>query len=154
MIWVQRNAWLALLAMAALSAVAGILDLANGVWYQAQDVTGKSIEQIAVESQAGARLGDFAVRVDGSTRIAFSVVVGAVIVFAFRRDQPWAWWMAWALPVAALGTSVLHLAFGAIGPAISGTIVAVLGVAILLGSAPRFFSRARRPRHGARGDVD
>jgi hypothetical protein len=34
--WLQRNAWLGLLAIAALSAVRGLVDLATGVTWQAE----------------------------------------------------------------------------------------------------------------------
>lgn len=144
MVRLQSNAWLALVGMAALSAIVGILDLVNGVWYEAQDVTGQSISEIAAASHAGARLADFALRLDGLTNIVLAIVIGAVVVFGFRSAQRWAWWTAWALPGIALGTSVVHVAFGAVGPAASGTVVALVEMAVLLASAPRFFARSGR----------
>jgi hypothetical protein len=62
MLWLQRQAWWALLAMAALPAIRGLADLVAGVTWQAEDLTGKTIAQIAAESRAGSRLADLAVR--------------------------------------------------------------------------------------------
>jgi hypothetical protein len=139
MLWLQRHAWWGLLALAALSTVRGLIDLASGVTWQAEDVTGKTITQIAAESGAGSELSDFSVRSSGLYLILLGTLVAATILFAFRRDHRWAWWAAWTLPASAIASSVLYLAFGVVGPPITSAILGGLAAAILLISAPRFF---------------
>jgi hypothetical protein len=51
MLWLQRHAWWGLLVLAVISTVRGLIDLASGVTWQAEDVTGKPIAQIAAESR-------------------------------------------------------------------------------------------------------
>ena len=143
MLWLQRHAWWGLLAMAASGVILGMVGLASGVTWEAEDATGKTIAQIAAESSAGARLSDFAVRTDGLHLIALGLLTAAVLVFGFRQDRVWAWWAMWILAVMTIGASVLNAFFGAAGPATSGMIVDVLAVAIMLVSAPRFFKWAR-----------
>ncbi len=120
----MRNAWWGLLAIAALTAVAGLVDLATGVTWQAEDVTGSTSAEIAAQSSAGFKLIDFVVRTQGLSLIALSVLLGAVLLVAYRLDRPWAWWAMWTMPVFVIANSLLMLAFGAWGPAITGTVVA------------------------------
>ena len=144
MLWLQRHAWWGLLALAAISMVRGLIDLASGVTWQAEDVTGKTITQIAAESGAGSQLSDFSVRSSGLYLILLGTLVAATLLFAFRRDHRWAWWAAWTLPATTIASSVLYLAFGVDGPAITSAILGGLAAAILLISAPRFFRQAVR----------
>lgn len=97
--WLQRRAWWGLLAMAASAVILGLVGVANGVTWQAEDATGKTIAQIAAESSAGSRLSDFSVRTDGLHLIALGLLAGAVLVFGFRQDRVWAWWTMWILVV-------------------------------------------------------
>ena len=143
-LWLQRHGWWGLLAIAASGMLRGLIDLASGVTYQAEDLTGKTIAQIAAESGAGSRLSDFTVRTDGLYLITMGALAGAILVFGFRRDHRWAWWAAWTFPVTAIATSLLDLGFGVAGPGTSSAIVGGLGAAILLVSAPRFFRQPGR----------
>ena len=143
MLWLQRHSWWGLLAMAAASTVVGLIALAGGITYQAVDVTGQGIDQIAAESSAGYELSEFAIRTDGLHLTVMGVALGAVLVLAFRRDQRWAWWTMWLLPLTVLAGSMLMFAYGAAGPATSGTIVGIIAAAILLVTAPRFFPSVR-----------
>jgi hypothetical protein len=140
--WLQRKAWWGLLAIAALIAGAGLVDLATGVTWQAEDVTGSTSAEIAAQSSAGFKLIDFVVRTQGLYLIAIGVLLSAVLLFAYRLDRPWAWWAMWTLPVFVIGNSLLMLAFGAWGPAITGTVVGLVAALILLVGAPRFFGRS------------
>jgi hypothetical protein len=146
MLWLQRHGWWGLLAIAVISVAQGLVDLASGVTYQAWHVTGKTIAQIAAESVDGSQLSDFSVRTGGLYLIAFGVLLGAILLFAFRQDHQWAWWAMWTFPVMAITASFLDLAFGDFfaGPAITGGIVGILAAAILLISAPRFFKQPGR----------
>lgn len=109
------------------------------------DATGTTLAEIASQSDAGARLSDFSVRTDGIHLIELGVLVGAVLLFAFRQARPWAWWTMWTLPISVIAASVLDLRFGVAGPAISGTIVGLVAVAIMLITAPRFFKQQGHP---------
>ena len=141
---VRCNAWWGLLAIAASAAVSGLIDLATGVTWQAVDVTGSTRAEIAAQSSAGSELSDFVVRAHGLGLIALGVVLCAVLLFAYRQDRPWAWWAMWTLPVFVIANSALMRAFGAWGPAITGTEVGVVAALILLVGAPRFFRRSGR----------
>ena len=74
------------------------------------------------------------------------VAMSAILLFAFRRRERWAWWVMWTLPAWAASAFALNLVYGVAPgqapppPMISAPIVAALAVAILLLSAPRFFS--------------
>lgn len=142
--WLQRHGWWALFAIAVISVASGLIDLATGVTWQAPDLTGKTIAQIAAESVDGSQLSDFSVRTGGLYLIAFGVLLGAILLFGFRQDRQWAWWAMWTFPVMAIAASVLDLAFGVAGPAITGGFVGLLAAAILLISAPRFFKQPGR----------
>lgn len=50
----------------------------------------------------------------------------------------------WALPVFVIANSLLMFAFGAWGPATTGTEVGLVAALILLVGAPRFFRRSGR----------
>ena len=144
MLWLQRNAWWGLFAIAALASVRGLGDLATGVTWQAEEVTGSTSAEIAAQSSAGFKLIDFVVRTEGLYLVALGVLLCAVLLFAYRLDRPWAWWAMWTLPVFVIANSLLMLAFGAWGPAITGTVVGLAAALILLVGAPRFFERSQR----------
>jgi hypothetical protein len=141
MAWLQRHAWWGLLVIAAVVTVSGVVDLASGVTWQAEDVTGRTIAQIGAESSAGSQLADFSVRTGGLYLIAIGVLGSAILLFAFRQDRAWAWWTMWTIPTMVIAGSFLYPNFPTPGPAITGAMVGVLAVAILLVSAPRFFKR-------------
>jgi hypothetical protein len=140
----QRNAWWGLLAIAALTTVRGLVDLATGVTWQAVDVTDSTSAEIAAQSSAGFELIDFVARTQGLYLIAIGVLLCAVLLFAYRLDRPWAWWAMWTMPVFVIANSLLMLAFGAWGPAITGTVVGLVAALILLVGSPRFFGRTER----------
>jgi hypothetical protein len=143
--WLQRHAWWGLLAIAAVIVVSGLVDLATGVTWQAVDVTSSTSAEIAAQSNAGAELIDFAVRTGGLSFIALGVLLCAVLLFAYRQDRTWAWWVMWALPVFTIANSLLMLAFGAWGPATTGTVVGLVAAVVHLVGAPRFFAKSGRP---------
>jgi hypothetical protein len=143
----QQHGWWALLAIAVLTVVRGLVDLISGVTYQAEDMIGKTMAEIEAESVSGAQLSNFSVRTGGLYLIAYGVLLLVVLLFAFRRDQPWAWWAMWMLPGFAIAASLLDVAAGPVGtsgPAVTGAIAGALAAAILLVSAPRFFREPGR----------
>jgi hypothetical protein len=138
-----------LLAIAAIIAVSGLVDLATGVTWQAVDVTGSTGGEIAAQSSAGFKLIDSVVRTAGLYLVALGVLLGAVLLFAYRQDRPWAWWAMWTMPVLVIANSLL-LAFRAWRPAITGTVVGLVAALILLAGARRFFGRSGPRQPGDR----
>jgi len=118
--------WIVLLALAVASLAVGTMQLLTGATWQAFDTTGLTIEQLTTQSPDAVRLAHYAVRMDGLHVIAFGVALVAVILGPYRAGHAWAWRLAWALPAAALGFAGLSAAYGAIGPATSATVLAVV----------------------------
>lgn len=103
-------------------------------------LTGLTLEQLQAESPAAYRLFDF-----GASLVVVGLFGTAILLYAFRRDQRWAWWAMWTLPIWALGGAMFYLVAGIEPdqppppPLVTGPILALLSAAILLVSAPRFF---------------
>jgi hypothetical protein len=110
-------------------------------------LTGMTLEELQADGPASYRLFDFFTRVNGNSLLLAGLFGTAMLLFAFRRDQPWAWWTMWLLPVWAVGGTAFYLVAGVHAdqppppPLVSGPIFAIVAVAILLVSAPRFFPR-------------
>ncbi|MGH2428572.1 MAG: hypothetical protein ACRDGV_06740 [Candidatus Limnocylindria bacterium] len=146
--WLERHAWWVLLLFALLLVTFGVTDVVVG---PAADraipmaLTGLTPEEIEAEGAAGYRLFDFFTRANGFSLVGIGLLATAILVFAFRRNQRWAWWAMWVLPLWAAGALVFYLVAGVEPdqppppPMISGPILAVLSAAALLVSAPRFF---------------
>ena len=160
--WLLRSSWWGLLAITALFAVSGLLDVATGATWQAEDVTGSTSAEIAAQSSTASELIDFGVRTQGVGLIALGVVLCAVLLFAYRQGRPWAWWTMWTLPALAIANSLLMHAFGAWGPGTTAMYVGVVAALFLLLGAPSFFRRApqtaesgsRRGRGGYGGRIN
>ena len=152
MSWLTRNAWWGLVAFAAIFVIFGATDIASGAAADPaipQALTGKPISQLEAEGGDAYALYDFAARSTGWTLMLVGGLLLAVLLFGFRRNERWAWWTMWLLPVWSIGVLVSFLVAGTdpnqppAPPMISGPIVAVVAALILLVSAPRFFPRAR-----------
>jgi hypothetical protein len=82
------------------------------------------------------------------------VVVGllgtAILLYAFRQGNRWAWWAMWTLPIWAAGGATFYLIAGVEPdqppppPLVTGPIFSALSAAILLVSARRFFRDSGR----------
>lgn len=136
--------------MAAVLVVFGITDVFVGAPADpgiALGLSGMTLAELEAESPAAYRLFDIFTRANGWSLAAFGVGIGAVLLFGFRRDQRWAWWASWALPVWAAGVFAFYVVAGTDPsqppppPMVSGPIMAALSAAILLVSAPRFLRR-------------
>lgn len=148
--WLERHAWWGLLFMTVTLVIFGVGDVLVG---PAADrgiplgLTGMTLEELQAEGPASYRLFDFFTRVNGNSLLLAGLFGTAMLLFAFRRDQPWAWWTMWLLPVWAVGGTAFYLVAGVHAdqppppPLVSGPIFAFVAVAILLVSAPRFFPR-------------
>jgi hypothetical protein len=105
-------------------------------------LTGLTLLQLEAESAQAYRLLDFGVRAGGAQLVVIGLSMIAILLFAYRRGERWAWWTMWTLPAWAASAFVLNLAYGVAPgqapppPMISGPIFAVLAAAILLVSRP------------------
>src|SRR5688500_3833939 len=152
MLWLERHAWWGLLFVTLMLVVFGRTDVLVG---PAADrgiplgLTGMTLEELEAEGRASYRLFDFFTRANGYSLLIAGLLGSAILLFAFRRNQPWAWWTMWLVPLWAVGGVAFYLVAGVEPdqppppPMVSGPVVAVLTVAILLVSSPRFFARPR-----------
>jgi hypothetical protein len=148
--WLERHAWWALLLVAATLVAFGVTDILSGA---AADpaipfgLTGKTNAELRAESADAFRMFDFFTRVNGASLLFIGVLAAAILLVPFRRNEPWAWWAMWTLPIWAAGAALFYVVAGTVPdvppppPLVSGPIVAVVGAAALLVSAPRFFRR-------------
>jgi hypothetical protein len=146
--WLELNAWWGLFATAVIIVVFGITDVFSGA---AADpaiplgLTGMTLDELEAESPTVFMLYDTYTRVNGVGGVLIGLLFSSVLWFGFRRNQRWAWWTMWLLPIWALGILAFYLVIGVQPdqppppPMISGPIIGVLCAAILLVSAPRFF---------------
>jgi hypothetical protein len=144
----EGHAWWGLLVIVAIVSISGLVDLMTGVTWQAPDVSGNTSAQIAAESAAGAEVLDFAVRVSGLSTVALGVLLGAVLLFAYRQGRTWAWWVMWTLPVWIIASTLLMRAYGAWGPATTGTLVGLLAAVLQFAGARRSRDWSTSPEPG------
>ena len=150
--WLERHAWWGLLFVTLTLVVFGLTDVLVG---PAADrgiplgLTGMTLEELEADGPASYRLFDFFTRANGYSLLIAGAFGSAILVFAFRRNQRWAWWTMWLVPLWGVGVVAFYLVAGVQPdqppppPMVSGPFVVILTVAILLVSAPRFFARAR-----------
>jgi hypothetical protein len=138
------------MAMSIVLIVFGITDVIAG---SAADegiplgLIGRTPSQLRAESEAGYRILDFFTRTQGLALVVLGLLASAILVFAYRRDQRWAWWTMWALPAWAASVLTLYLVVGVQPtqplppPVVSAPVFIVLTTASQLISARRFFRR-------------
>lgn len=145
--WLERHAWWGLLAIAVLYVAFGITDILGGPEADPGiplGLTGSTLVQLNAGSPPAYRLYDFYTRLNGLNLIVIGIVSAAILLLAFRRKQRWAWWTMWVMPLWTAGIGIGFLMIGVEPtqapppPMISAPIFAILSVAILLVSAPRF----------------
>jgi hypothetical protein len=150
----QHNAWWWFASLAAVTVVVGVAELATGgpivTIDNVQALTGMTIDELAANSSEASQLIQFNVRVEGLHLILIGALMGAIVIYGFRQDRRWAWWMMWSFPIYTSSLLVLNLivktAPGQVpaAQAFTGAIVGMLSAVILLVSAPRFFPRSER----------
>lgn len=115
MSWLTRHAWWGLVAVAAIFLIFGATDIASGAAADPaipQALTGKPISQLQAEGGDAYELYDFAARNNGWTLMWIGALLLAVLWFGFRRNERWAWWTMWLLPVWSIGVLVSFLLVG------------------------------------------
>jgi len=148
--WLERHSWWGLLAIALLYIVFGVTDLIIGPEADVGiplGLTGMTPAELEADGPAGYRLFDFFTRVNGWSLVMIGWLTAAVLWFGFRRNERWAWWTLWFIPVWTAGIGVFYLVAG-VDPAqpppppmISAPILSAFAAVILLVSAPRFFRK-------------
>jgi hypothetical protein len=150
--WLERNADWALLALGVTTVVFGFGYLAGGAQVAdapdyALSVTGVTNGQLAAQSGEAYRLIQDQTRVYGIALVVIGVLSAAIVLYGFRRNQRWAWWVLWSLPAYIASQAFLHIIDTVPGqtppgPALTSLIVSALVAGLLIVSAPRFFARA------------
>jgi hypothetical protein len=148
--WLERHAWWGLVVIALIFVIFGVTDVVVG---PAADtgiplgLTGMSLEQLQAEGPNGYRLFDFFTRANGASLALAGLLMTAILLFAFRRNERWAWWAAWLMPIWMMGTLAFYLVAGTRPdqppppPMISAPVIGIIWAAILAVSAPRFIGR-------------
>lgn len=125
------------------SAVYGLAGLIGGTTYLAESVAGQTNEALQASAPEAYRLVEAEVRMAGLQYVAFGTVMMAIAWFAFRDGQRWAWWAMWTFPLVGAVQGVIIVTSTAHGEAIdgaalTGSVVAIVGAAVLLWNAPAF----------------
>ena len=149
--WLERHAWWGLTFFSVVIVMFGVTDVISGPSADVAiplSLTGLTLAELEAESASAYRLFDFFTRANGWSLVMLGLLATAVLVFAFRRHQRWAWWTMWLLPVWSVGGALFYVVAGlAPGqppppPMLVGPILAAIEVAILLVTARLFFQRA------------
>lgn len=144
--WLERHAWWALLAFAAFAIVVGLGDIQAGAPDNAVALAGMTNDQLAAQNGHAYALMQNQVREAGIQVVVLGALVIAILLYAFRRRQRWAWWVLWSFPLYAVSLVLLQLidtSAGQMPPleVFTGSFVGVIATAVLLVSAPGFFRR-------------
>ena len=137
------NAWWLFALIGLGSAVFGFVGLIGGTTYLAESVAGQTNEALQASAPDAYRLVEVVVRMAGLQYVAFGILMMAIAWAAFRHGRRWAWWAMWTFPLAGVAQAVIIVASTAPGQAIdgaalTGSVVAIIGAAVLLWSAPAF----------------
>ena len=148
---IRRAVPWALVSLSALFAILGLGDVVIGIAFEpttALAITGKTVDEIRSESEAGYAVIDYVYRGGGLTLTLFATLMTIVLAIPYRRAQWWAWWTAWLLPVWAGAVFAFFVGQGTApgqsisGVAWSGAVFAIAIAALLLVDLGRFRSEA------------
>lgn len=148
MVWLRRHSWWLLMSMAALLVMFGVTDMLIGAEADPGiplGLIGLAPAELKAQTEVGYRIFDFFTRTQGLALLVFGALAAAILWFGYRRDQRWAWWAMWVLPLWSAAVLAFYLAAGTEPgqapppPMVSGPILAVLAAAVQLVNAPRFF---------------
>lgn len=108
----KRNAWKFLLVPTVIIVLFGISDVVRGTDADpaiVEGLTGLTVDEITAASPEAADVIDALTRAQGMLLVWFGIALTAIVWFAYRDWQPWAWWTLWVLPLWALGVSIFFL---------------------------------------------
>ncbi len=108
----KRNAWKFLLVPTVIIVLFGIGDVVRGTDADpaiVEGLTGLSVDEIAAASPEAVDVIDALTRAQGMLLVWFGIALTAIVWFAYRDWQRWAWWTLWVLPLWALGVSIFFL---------------------------------------------
>jgi hypothetical protein len=152
--WLRRHAWQLLLGLTALIAVIGLNPVKEGIHEDSSvplAFTGRTADQLQSDNPETFRLIDVQARFGGLDLIAIGILLSAILATAFRRNERWAWWALWLLPLWGAAVSATILRTGLVegqappSPLFTGPAIAGLSSALLVIAAPRFFGRHAVP---------
>jgi hypothetical protein len=147
-VWLERHAWWGLMFFALTLVSFGVSDLIVGATADPGiplGLTGLTPAELEAEGASAYRMFDFMTRANGFSLLFAGLLMAAILIFAFRENQRWAWWAMWLFPTWAVGVLIFYLVAGTVPeeppppPMLSGPFLAAIAAAILLVSAPRFF---------------
>ncbi len=149
-----RHAWKILLGVIALIGLFGISDMFGGasdLQYGEKvymtGVTGMTWDELQTTSPDVARLIDTVFRTNGASLATVALLSLSICLSGFRKDERWAWYALWGLPLWTLLTVFFVSSVekkpgaGTPVPIISGSILFVISASMLLLSRPRFFQK-------------
>jgi len=149
--FIQRNAWIVFIVVAAIFVLFGIGDVIRGMDADpaiAESIAGVSWEAIQSSSPAIASLIDLMVRSQGFTIAILSILSIAITVYAFRLGQRWAWYALWIWPIWNAAIFLLFFTadrqseFAAPPPMLSAPVFFGITLLALVLSYRKFFPRA------------
>jgi hypothetical protein len=97
----ERHGWKILIAVSAIFLLFGLGDIIRGMDADpaiAESITGVEWEALQASDPKVANMIDLGVRSSGSSIFFLSILSIAVILFAFRSGQRWAWVVMWIWP--------------------------------------------------------
>jgi hypothetical protein len=144
--WVTLAQWVLALT-AVIYLLFGLTDIPTATPDDAASLTGQTADQLAESQPQAYALVQAQIRAGGVQLATIGLFALAVLWFAFRRKELWAWWTLWLLPLLSAAIAGLTFTSTAQGqspavPAYSGLLFAVVGAFALLVAAPSFFRPA------------
>ena len=149
--WLRRHAWQLLFGMTSLIAFIGLNPVKEGIHEDPSiplAFTGMTPDQLQSDNAQTFRLVDVQARFSGIDLIVIGILFSTILATGFRRNERWAWWAMWLLPIWAAAVSATILRQGLVedqappSPLFTGPLIAALSSALLLITVPRFFGEA------------
>ena len=149
--WLRRHAWQLLFGITALIAFIGLNPVRQGIREDSSiplAFAGMTPDQLQSDNAQTFRLIDVQARFSGIDLIVIGILFSTVLATGFRRNERWAWWAMWLLPIWGTAVSATILRQGLVegqappSPLFTGPLIAALSSALLLVTVPRFFGEA------------
>ena len=147
----HRHGWKVLIVVSAIFLLFGIGDIIRGMDADpaiAESITGVEWEELQASSPKIANMIDLGVRSSGASILVLSVLSIAIILFAFRQGERWAWVVLWIWPLWMTLIFVFIFAaerqpgFPPPPPMLSAPIFFVITVLTLVMTYRKFFPKA------------